>query len=371
MNRYYRKSLLMGVCLSIPIAVWATALGLPPIPIPDDNPQSDSKVTLGDKLFHDKRFSSTGEVSCATCHDKNKVFTDSPLKVSEGIHKLKGTRNAPTVVNAAYMETLFWDGREPDLEGQAGQPFLNPVEMALKDYEPILQIVRTDPEYRRLFKQVFGKSGKAITIKQVTQAIAAFERTLVAGDSAFDRYYFGADDQAMSKAAVRGFKVYREKGRCVSCHTIAQTHALFTDNRFHNLNVGFQRIDKDVTELASAFSRAKKQGTNVDIAVLSNNNTSELGRFAVSDQLRDMGSFKTPTLRNIDKTAPYMHDGSLDTLKDVVEFYNKGGRLKDEDPINAFQSGGIRPLKLTDEEKADLEEFLKALTSPAYQTAGG
>ncbi len=344
----------------------APPLGLPPVPVPADNPQNPAKIRLGEKLFHDKRFSSTGEVSCATCHQREKVFTDSPLRVSKGIKGLTGTRNAPTVVNAAYMHTLFWDGREPDLEGQAGQPFLNPVEMGLKNYDPILKVVRSDRQYRKLFREAFGVKPKGITMRHVVQAIASFERTLVSGDSPFDRWYFGGDEKAMSEQARRGFKVFLGKGRCVSCHTISQTHALFTDNRFHNLNVGFARIDKDVRELAVAFMQAKKKGTSVDVAVLSNKNTSELGRFAVTGEWRDMGAFKTPTLRNVARTAPYMHDGSLETLEDVVNFYDKGGRVEDDDPVNAFQSGGIRPLNLSDDEKADLVAFLEALTSPEY-----
>ena len=191
-------------------------LGLPPAPIPADNPQTPQKIKLGDKLFHDKRFSSTGEVSCATCHDAEKAFTDSPLRVSEGINKLTGTRNAPTVVNSVYFKKLFWDGRSPDLEDQSSHPFVNPVEMGLKDHEPILKIVRSDPEYVAAFKAAFNKSGDQITMKGVKQAIAAFERTIVAGDSPFDRWYFGGDKKAMSPAAVRGFEVFVGQGRCVS-----------------------------------------------------------------------------------------------------------------------------------------------------------
>jgi cytochrome c peroxidase len=198
-------------------------LGLPPAPIPAGNPQTPEKISLGDKLFHDTRFSSTGTVSCATCHDAQKAFTDSPLKVSEGIHKLTGTRNAPTVVNSAYFTSAFWDGRSPDLEDQSLHPFINPVEMGLKDHQPILKIVRTDPQYINAFKEVFGKSGEQVTMKEVTQAIAAFERTIVAGDSPFDRWYFGGDDKAMSPEAKRGFEVFVGQGRCVSCHTIEQT----------------------------------------------------------------------------------------------------------------------------------------------------
>ncbi len=358
------KLLVLSILTAVTVEyALAEPLGLPPVPIPADNPQTPDKIKLGDKLFHDSRFSSTGKVSCATCHDKNKAFTDSPLRVSEGINKLTGTRNAPTVLNSAYLQTQFWDGREPDLEGQSAQPFINPVEMGLENHDPILKIVRTDPAYVVAFDKVFGKRGEQLTMKEVTQAIASFERTVIAGNSAFDRYQYGGDKQAMNAAAIRGLKVFTEQGRCVSCHTISQTHALFTDNRFHNLGTGFERIQPDVKKLATAFSQAKAQGTDVDIAVLTNKNISELGRFAVSDEWRDMGAFKTPTLRNIALTAPYMHDGSLKTLPDVIEFYNNGGRINNNDPVNGFQSGGIRPLNLSEQQMTDLMLFLVSLTS--------
>lgn len=349
------------------VAHAATPLGLPEVPVPKNNPMTPAKIKLGEKLFHDKRFSKDGTVSCSTCHDPKKAFTDSPLKVSEGIGKQTGTRNAPTVVNAAYMHSQFWDGREPDLEGQSAGPFVNPVEMGLPNHQPILKIVRSDPEYKKLFKQVFNKRGKAIKMKHVQQAIATFERTVISGNSPFDRYYFGGEKDAMSDAAVRGFKVFMEQGRCVSCHTVSETHALFTDSAFHNLGIGFERINKDVDELAQAYRNAKRKGIDVDVAVLTNKNTSELGRFAVDTQFRHMGSFKTPTLRNVAKTAPYMHDGSLETLKDVVKFYNNGGRVKESDPIFDFQSSGIRPLDLSDDQIDDLVAFLEALTSPEFK----
>lgn len=345
----------------------ATPLGLPPVPVPKDNPITPAKIKLGDKLFHDKRFSTDGTVSCATCHDAKKAFTDGPLKVSEGIGKLAGTRNAPTVVNAAYMATQFWDGREPDLEGQSAGPFVNPVEMGQPNHEPILEVVRKDPEYQALFSEAFGKSGGAVTMEDVKKAIATFERTVISGDSPFDRYFYGGDASAMDEAAVRGLKVFQEEGRCVSCHTISQTHALFSDSRFHNLGIGFDRINSDINELASAYRVAKQKGVDVDVEVLTNQNTSELGRYVVTTQWADMGSFKTPTLRNVAKTEPYMHDGSLETLEDVVVFYNNGGRVEESDPTFDFQSGGIRPLNLSDDQVDDLVAFLEALTSPEYQ----
>ncbi|MBU0734335.1 MAG: cytochrome-c peroxidase [Proteobacteria bacterium] len=353
----------MGVMAAMFAAcvAFAAPVGLPPVPVPADNPITPEKVKLGDKLFHDTRFSSTGKVSCATCHDRKKGFADA-LPVSEGINGLKGTRNAPTVMNAAYLRTQFWDGREPSLETQSAQPFLNPVEMGLKDHEPILKIVRTDPEYTELFKKAFGKTGNQITMTEVKQALATFQRTLISGNSPFDRYYFGGDKRAMSPAAIRGLDIYIGQGRCVSCHVIEQTQALFTDNRFHMIGVSANQMPRDLDELSAAVEDVKKRGT--DIAVLSNPKTSSLGRYAVTRDLTDIGAFKTPTLRNIELTAPYMHDGSLKTLEEVVQFYNNGGRLKETDPLPELLSGGIRSLNLTEEQQADLVAFLKALTSP-------
>jgi cytochrome c peroxidase len=362
---YFKGMLRMGVMAATFAAcvAFASPVGLPPVPVPADNPITPEKVKLGDKLFHDNRFSSTGEVSCSTCHDRKKGFADA-LPVSEGIKKLKGTRNAPTVINAAYLRTQFWDGREPTLEAQSAQPFLNPVEMGLKDHEPILEIVRTDPEYAELFKNVFSKTGDQITMTEVKQALATFQRTLIGGDSPFDRYYFGGDKEAMSPAAIRGFQIYIGQGRCVSCHLIEQTQALFTDNRFHMIGVSANQMPQDLDELSAAVKDVKERGT--DIAVLSNPKTSSLGRYAVTRDLTDIGAFKTPTLRNIELTAPYMHDGSHKTLEEVVQFYNNGGRLKETDPLPELLSGGIRPLNLTEEQQADLVEFLKALTSPQF-----
>ena len=364
------KGYLFGVwtlaATSISLTTMAAPLGLPPVPIPADNPQSPEKIKLGDKLFHDKRFSSTGQVSCATCHDAKKTFTDSPLRVSQGINKLKGTRNAPTVVNAAYFHKLFWDGREPSLEEQSKDPMVNPVEMGLPNHQPVLKLIRTDPEYVKAFKAVFGKSGDQLTMEEVKKAIASFERTIVAGDSPFDHYYFGGDKKAMTPAQIRGFQVFMGQGRCVSCHTVEQDQALFTDNRFHNIGIGINQMQQDVPRLADKFLKAKTQGGNVDKAVLSDPKTSNLGRFAVTDALDDMGSFKTSTLRNIAMTAPYMHDGSLKTLKEVVIHYNNGGVTKKGDRVNDFLSGGIRPLHLSERQISDLVAFMGALTSPEY-----
>lgn len=358
------------LCLAAPALAAPPPLGLPPLQIPADNPQSDAKVALGDRLFNDVRFSSTGDISCASCHIAEKAFTDSPLPVSVGIEQLTGTRNAPTVVNAAYQKTQFWDGRSPDLEDQSQHPFLNPVEMGLPSHDAILAIVREDADYVAAFKAVFGMAPEDITMTQVQQALAAFERTQISGDSPFDRWHFGGEEDAISDAAKRGFTVFLRDGRCVSCHTIEQDHALFTDHRFHNIGVGINDMVDRVPALAGAFLEAKAAGADVDVAVLTDADTSHLGRFAISDDLADMGAFKTSTLRNIAVTAPYMHDGSLQTLREVVEHYNNGGVTDPEAEVNPYLSGGIRPLDLSEEEIDDLVAFMEALTSPQHDNGG-
>ena len=359
-----KKLAMAMLCGGVVGSVSAAPLGLPPVPIPADNPQTPAKIKLGDKLFHDARLSADGKVSCSTCHQESKGFTDHK-RVSEGFNKLTGTRNAPTVINSAYMKTLFLDGREPDLEGQSTQPPVNPVEGGLPDHDAELKIIRSDPDYVRAFKAVFGVDRRHITMKEVSRAIASFERTIVAGNSPFDRYYYGGEKNALNAAQIRGLKVFLEQGRCVSCHRIEQTQALFMDNRFHNIGIGFKRIRGKEAGTAEAFLKTKHGGADVDHTVLSNENMSELGRFAVTENITQVGAFKTSTLRNIALTQPYMHDGSLKTLEDVVDFYNNGGRVKDTDPTSAFLSGGIRPLDLSDQQKKDLVAFLKALTSPS------
>lgn len=361
----YIRLIIMAAGLTATAQAADNLLGLPPVPIPADNPQSPAKIALGDKLFHDKRFSIDGSVSCSNCHDDGKAFTDS-LPVSVGHHGLTGTRNAPTLINAAFYKSQFWDGREPTLEAQSTQPFLNPVEGGLPNHQPILDIVRSDPAYQSAFKEAYNVSDQKVTMDHVAKAIASFERTLIAGDSAFDRFYFKGDKTALNEQQQRGFKLFLEQGRCVSCHIIEQNQALFTDSRFHNIGIGISAIQQDVPPLAQAFLEAKNKGGDIDKMVLTDKKSSELGRFAVSDALNDIGAFKTPTLRNIALTAPYMHDGSLKTLKEVVIHYNNGGVTPADAKVNDFLSGGIRPLNLTDAQVDDLAAFMQALTSAQY-----
>ena len=332
--------------------------GLPPVPVPADNPQSAAKVALGRQLFNDRRFSGDGSISCATCHSPEKTFTDG-LPVARGIGGQTGTRNSPTVVNAAFYTSLFLDGRAPSLEKQALGPFVNAIEHGLKNHQQIVDIVIRDPGYQKQFKNVFGVTARQITVDHVVKAIASYERTLIAGDSPFDRYYFGRDRSALSDRAARGLRIFRRKGNCANCHEISWNNALFTDNRFYNIGVGFQRVQPVLDE----FLQALRDGRDPSQVKLSAWQRSELGRFNVTKVIADIGKFRTPTLRNIARTGPYMHDGSAKTLEEVVEYYDQGGEK------NRFLDAAIFPLHLTDQEKRDLVAFLQSLTSPQYRAS--
>ncbi|MGR9044406.1 MAG: cytochrome-c peroxidase, partial [Gammaproteobacteria bacterium] len=287
--KFLLKLLLMSSILTQ--AGWADKnLGLPPLTIPSDNPQSPGKVELGRLLFNDKRLSGDQTVSCATCHQSDKAFTDG-LALARGIGGQIGTRNTPTVVNAAFFSTLFLDGRANSLERQALGPLLSPVEHGLQKPRDIVRIVSQDNEYVRRFKQVFQVAGEAIDITHVVKAIAAYERTLVAGDSLFDQYYFGRDPSRLSESAARGLRIFRRKGNCANCHEISWNNALFSDNRFYNIGIGFKRLEPELSRLIQTL----KRGGEIGPSELASAQKSELGRFNVTRVLTDIGKFKTPT----------------------------------------------------------------------------
>jgi len=301
-------------------------LGLLPVVWPRENPYSAEKAELGRILYFDTRLSADGTISCATCHSPLYGFTDA-MPVSIGIRKQRGARSAPTVINRAYSLAQFWDGRAATLEEQVKAPMIHPSEMG-NTHEAVVTNLKGIPGYRVLFARVFG--GEDLTIDHVAMAIATFERTVLSGNSAYDRYKAG-DKKALSASQVRGMNVFFKKAKCDKCHDGMN----FTTNDFHNLGVGTDKANPDV------------------------------GRFAVTQNPKDWAAFKTPTLRDIVETAPYMHDGSLQTLNEVVEFYDKGGILnKNLDP-------DIKPLKLTRDEKADLVQFLQALSGQGWQNIKG
>jgi cytochrome c peroxidase len=304
--------------LKIPFGLEETA-----VVIPDDNPLTKEKVELGRLLFFDKRLSKNNTIACASCHMAQFAFTDGK-NVSTGINGLKGGRSAPASLNRVFSKAQFWDGRAATLEEQSVGPFINPVEHGFGNHDEMIAKMKKIAGYRKLFKEVFGTD---ITIDGVGKAIASFQRTILTGNSPADRFDQGQDEKAISPAAQNGLVLFREKARCTKCHSGFN----FTDEKFHNLGIGWD------------------------------DNKVDLGRYMVTGNPEEIGAFKTPTLREIARSAPYMHDGRFKTLEEVVNFYNKGG-VK-----NPHQDNLIIPLELTDQEKHDLVEFLRTLNGEGWQ----
>jgi cytochrome c peroxidase len=294
-------------------------LGLDPdvFRVPEDNPITPQKIELGRLLYFDPRLSRDGTVSCATCHDPAKGFTDQ-LPVSTGIGGQKGTRSAPTVLNSAFSYFQFWDGRAPSLEEQAKGPVDNPIEMG-NTHEGAVNAVSAIAGYKPHFRAAFGD--ETVTIDRIAKAIATFERTVLSGNSAWDRFVVLKDEAAMSESAKRGLALFEGKARCTQCHV----GFTLSDSLFHNIGVGMKAAEPDA------------------------------GRFKITGAEKDRGAFKTPTLRDLLRTAPYMHDGSMATLEDVVDFYDRGGEP------NTWLDPKMQPLALSAGERADLLEFLKSL----------
>lgn len=296
--------------------------GLPELEVPGDNPLTKAKVELGKQLYFDTRLSADNTVSCASCHNPAKGWSNGEA-FAEGVGGKLGGRNSPTIINTAYGYFQFWDGRASSLEEQALGPIANPIEMNLP-LDKLEAKLNKIEGYREQFQEIFGTK---VTKENVAKAIAAFERTVLSGNAPVDHYEAG-DQSALSAAALRGMKLFNNKANCVACHSGEN----FTDGGFHNLGVGF------------------KEGKFADV-----------GREAISGLEGDRGAFKTPTLREIARSAPYMHDGSLKTLEEVVDYYDQGGTA------NHYLDEEIFALKLTEQEKKDLVTFLKeGLSSKSY-----
>ncbi len=322
-----------AVPIGAPVQI-AAPLGLPPVPIPADNPPTAETIALGRRLYYDPQLSVDNTIACASCHHPKFGFSDGK-SASEGVKGQKGGRNAPTIFTAAYYSVQFWDGRAPSLEKQAEGPVQNPIEMA-HTLEGVEKRLMADAGYRAQFEKAFGPG--PITYEMVGKCIASFERTVISGNSPFDRYFYGGDKKALSDSARRGLEVFRnpKKGNCAVCHTIGEKYALFTDNKFHNLGVG-----------------------------ASDEKFKDVGRFEVTKNPADTGAFKTPSLRNIALTAPYMHDGSQPTLEEVRDFYIGGGNS------NPHRDPEIKVLDyLTGRERADLLAFLESLTGEIPANVG-
>ncbi len=315
-------ALTKGDVAKIKAEPFAVPLGLPPIPWPINNQYTKKKADLGKLLYFDKRLSSNGTVSCASCHSIPDAFADRN-PVSEGILDRKGSRHAPTIFNSAYLTHLFWDGRASSLEEQCKGPLANPDEMTLSNNPHAAHIechkrVQNIPEYRSLFTEVFGSA--ECSIDDVAQAIATYERTILSGNSPYDRYKSG-DTKAMTQEQIKGYQVFTNAG-CSNCHFGFN----FTDGRFLNIGIGMEDPSPD------------------------------LGRYNITKDPKDWGAFKIPTLREVANTFPYMHDGSLKTLEEVIDYYDKGGiPNRNLHPL-------IKPLHLSLEDKKSLIAFLNALT---------
>ena len=296
--------------------------------IPEDNKLSEPKIQLGKLLFFDTRLSKDGNLSCASCHNPHHGFADAAA-TSAGVGFLRGGRNSPTVINRLFSAEQFWDGRAKDLEEQAHGPLTNPIEMAMGSHDDVVAEVSKIPGYRPLFKKAFGND--EVTMPRIAQAIASYERTVLAGNSPYDRYQAG-DKSALSPQQIQGLALFQGKANCETCHVSFN----FSDENYHNLGVGWTPASQ---------------------------NFADNGLFDVTKKDSDRGRFKTPTLRNVAESPPYMHDGSENTLRDVMIFYNRGGEA------NPGLDPKMKPLNLNREEVDAVIAFMHALTGPVANAA--
>jgi cytochrome c peroxidase len=327
--------------------------------IPSDNPQTSEKIDLGQKLFFDGRLSADGTVACSTCHDPARAFTDG-RPVSVGIKGRAGQRNAPTILNALYNKTQFWDGRAKTLEDQAALPIVNAVEMGQPSLNAAVARIAAIKEYRKAFGRVFGRPPSG---SDLLRAIASYERTQISFDSPFDHFIAG-EKNAIESSAKRGWALFNSRGRCTKCHALSEDKlevTNFTDNDFHD--IGVMIVRHNVVAMARQAEQLVSSGdmAAIDQAAIQTD-MSVLGRFLITRKESDIGAFKTPNLRNLLLTAPYFHDGSHATLWDVMDHYNKGGGLNDP-----YLDEDMQPLGLTERDIDEVVAFLASLTSPDYE----
>ena len=340
----------------------APAFGLPPLALPADVVVEPERVELGRKLFFDRRLSFNGTMSCAMCHVPEEGFASNASRTGVGIEGKSLVRNSPSLLNVAWQRALFHDGRESSLVTQAWMPLLHPDEMANPSIGVVLDRLRSLTDYRGRFERVFDGAGPSMNT--VGEALAAFEATLVAADSRFDRWRYRGEAQALSELEQRGWRLFSGKARCVACHSAGAQHALLADGKFHVTGVGFAAppARSYVVPLAPGV---QTELTNADLAAFTQPGAPDLGRFDITHDQADRYAFKTPSLRNVAHSAPYMHDGSLPTLEAVVEFYNRGGGAA------PGQSELLGPLGLDAEERRALVAFLRALDGANLATLIG
>lgn len=336
----------------LPLAEQASAaqLGLPQI----DQPLRSAEVDLGRQLFFDRRLSANANLSCAMCHVPEQGFTQNELATPVGDEGRGGRRNAPSLYNLAFQSTLFWDGRENSLEAQVWSPLLARNEMANASKAAVLSRLVAIPTYQSTFTKLYDEG---LTTATLGRALAAYQRALISGNSSFDRWYFEEKNPenpaGFGDKAAQGFAIFQEQG-CHSCHTFSKEHALFTDGQFHNTGTGLLREERGIMPRQVQVAPGIFVTPRVDVET---ETFIDKGRQEVTGRSEDRWRYRTPSLRNVALTAPYMHDGSIQSLQGVVKFYVQGGG---HDPN---QDQRIRPLDITAEEQKALVEFLKALTA--------
>lgn len=326
--------------------------GLPALAQPAAAAADRERIELGRELFFDRRLSFNGTMSCAMCHVPEQGFSSNDSKTAVGIEGKSLKRNAPTLLNVAWQALLFHDGRETSLATQAWMPLLHADEMANPSIGHVLQRIRSLPDYHGRFERAFGGAGAGMDT--LGAALAAFELTLVAADSRFDRWRFGGQADALSAQEQAGFQVFVGKGRCGVCHTVGEASALLADGKFHVTGAG-QPAPPDRTIVVPLAPGVQTVLRSTDLDAFAEPLAPDLGRFEITLDPADRFAFKTPSLRNVAHTAPYMHDGSLPTLEAVVAFYDRGGGNV------ADKSALLAPLGLSHEEKRALVAFLHAL----------
>jgi cytochrome c peroxidase len=309
------------------------------------------RIALGKQLFNDPHLSADGTIRCASCHIPDKAYTDG-RSVAVGVGGHRGTRNTPSLLSiAAAQETsFFWDGRRGALDQAVLDPLTNPVEMGLHDQTQLLQRVRQDPHYVDAFAQAYPDAPQAITSEQIAIALVDYVRSLKPAESAYDRYALRADASALNPRAVLGLALFKGKGRCAECHLLNGAPPMLTDHAFHRTGVGLDAINQDLPALTQAVIQRSLQGADIGNRVATHADESQLGRFNVTQDPADIGLFRTPSLRNVSRTAPYMHDGSVATLDDAIDR---------EVYYRSLEAG--HPLQLTVEEREELKAFLQTL----------
>jgi cytochrome c peroxidase len=334
-------------------------LGLPGVPQPSDNPMTQARIELGRMLFMDRRLSHNNTLSCAMCHVPEQGFTSNELGTAVGLEGQTVRRNAPTVYNVAYVEQLFHDGREFSLENQVWGPLLAANEMGNPSIGYVIEKIKVLPEYAGRFEQAFA--GRGPDVLTVGQALAAYQRTLISANSRFDRWHYGKEPNALTDQEQAGFRLFSGKAGCSACHAAGEKNALFSDNRFHNTGIGYAH--SMALPKTHRVQLAPGKFVEVEDKALDSfeRPLPDVGRYEVTLDPADSWAYRTPGLRNVALTAPYMHDGSLATLEEVVEFYDRGGiDNPQKDPL-------LKPLGLSTTEKQSLAAFLRSLTGDNVQ----